>query len=308
MERLDSPWLAAAWPGMGHVGYGAAGYLATKLGMQPLADVSPGEHFDPGRVLAQGGILVPPSIPRTAFAGWRNPGVGRDLTVLLGEQQPTVGLGAFGREVLAAARELGVERVYTFAAMATPVRPEAPPRVFAAATEPAILEELRETGAEPLLQGEISGMNGVFLSVAARAGIAGACLLGEFPYFASAIPNPKASAAVLRTFAGVSGVEVDLADLERQGEEVARQLGEHLRKLEEVARGQAEAGPGELGEDEYPPPEGELAPEDAARIEALFQEAGSDRSKAIRLKAELDSLGVFDRFEDRFLDLFRQAE
>jgi hypothetical protein len=301
---------------MGHVAYGAAGYLAAKLDMQPLAEVPPGAHFDPGEVQARSGIIVPSIPPRTVFSGWHDPGSGRDLAVLLGDRQPTAGLGSFGNEVLAVARELGVERVFTFAAIATPVRPEAPARVFAAATEPSLLEELTEAGAEPLLEGEISGMNGVFPSIAARAGIPGACLLGEFPYFASAIPNPKASAAVLRTFARVSGVEIDLEELEEKGAEVAEQLARHLRKLEGAASGAAESGqldfelpggePSDEGE-EQDEDEG-LAPADAARIESLFQEAGSDRSKAIRLKAELDRLGVFDRFEDRFLDLFKQGE
>jgi hypothetical protein len=44
------------------------------------------------------------------------------------------------------------------------------------------------------------------------------------------------------------------------------------------------------------------------RIEELFTQAATDRSKAYELKQELDRLGVFKDYEDRFLDLFKQAD
>jgi len=49
-----------------------------------------------------------------------------------------------------------------------------------------------------------------------------------------------------------------------------------------------------------------LTPEDHARLDKLFDEAGGDRKKAFELKQELDRLKVFKEFEDRFLDLFKK--
>jgi hypothetical protein len=43
------------------------------------------------------------------------------------------------------------------------------------------------------------------------------------------------------------------------------------------------------------------------RIEQLFAATREDRSKALELKAELDRFELFKQFEDRFLDLFKQA-
>ena len=40
-------------------------------------------------------------------------------------------------------------------------------------------------------------------------------------------------------------------------------------------------------------------------IEQLFGECQTDRSHAYQLKNELDRLGVFAKYENRFLDLFR---
>jgi hypothetical protein len=47
---------------------------------------------------------------------------------------------------------------------------------------------------------------------------------------------------------------------------------------------------------------------DKRRIEQLFDDSARDRSKAFELKQELDRLGVFKDYEDRFLDLFKKAE
>ncbi|MHB8900817.1 MAG: hypothetical protein ACYC6Y_18870 [Thermoguttaceae bacterium] len=55
-------------------------------------------------------------------------------------------------------------------------------------------------------------------------------------------------------------------------------------------------------------PEDPIAKENQRRIETLFHQARQDRSKAYELKRELDHLGVFKDYEDRFLDLFKKPE
>ena len=47
---------------------------------------------------------------------------------------------------------------------------------------------------------------------------------------------------------------------------------------------------------------------DRQSIERLFDQSATDRSKAFELKQELDRLGVFKEYEDRFLDLFKTSE
>jgi hypothetical protein len=51
-----------------------------------------------------------------------------------------------------------------------------------------------------------------------------------------------------------------------------------------------------------------LSTEDEQRIEELFDQAESDRSKAFELKQVLDQLHVFKDYEDRFLDLFKPTD
>ncbi len=321
MVELRTPWLVAAWPGMGAVAQLAASYLAQNLNARLATELAVGEHFGPSGVQVRQGVLQPIRRPRTLLLEARPATAPRDLAILMAEGQPTVGERRYCEQLLVKARELGVERVFTFAALATASPPQAPSRVFAAATDATLLAALCGLGAEALTEGEIGGMNGYFLAVAAELGLPGACLLGEIPFFASNVPNPKASAAVLRLFARHSGATLDLTALERQGQEVERQLlalqsqveeslrhaHEHDQEHEHEAATPAEAQAQARSQWPRLEREGTLGVHDRELIESLFREAVQDRSKALTLKAELDRLGVFARYEDRFLDLFKRA-
>jgi hypothetical protein len=59
-------------------------------------------------------------------------------------------------------------------------------------------------------------------------------------------------------------------------------------------------------EERAAPEEERLGPADRQRVEALFAQAEKDRAKAFELKRELDRLGAFKDYEDRFLDLFKK--
>jgi uncharacterized protein len=321
VDKLRDPWLVAAWPGMGLVGHLAAAYLARSLSAQVTGEIPPGEHFDLPKVDVKNGILVPRQPPRTLLSVWRGGDHPHDILILQSERQPESGARRFCDEVVALAKEHGVLRTFTFAAMAMPTSPDAPSRVFAAATDVALANELRGLGVEFLADGEIGGMNGLLLAAAAEHGLSGACLLGEFPFFASAVPNPKASASILRVFSRISGVPIDVSELDHQAVEVQKQLMVLVRQLEEVARAQSaaqgrsvrkqvEAEPEREVSEDWPAPSGDggLSPEDQERIEGMFVAAAQDRSKAIHLKAELDRLDVFKKYENRFLDLFKRAE
>ena len=104
-------------------------------------------------------------------------------------------------------------------------------------------------------------------------------------------------------------VPLDLDRLDDQAAEVEAILGDHMKPLEQAAEAASGSTPGMEGEvpADWPQKE-ELDADTKARIEALFKEVEEDRSKALELKAELDRHGIFDKYEDRFLDLFRQAE
>jgi proteasome assembly chaperone (PAC2) family protein len=303
--QLNHPWLVAVWPGMGHVALNAGIYLLAKLGMSVIAEYESLELFDVDHVEVKGGILQAGRRPRNRFFVWTDPNQKHDLVVFLGEAQPPIGKYLLCRKLVEYARDLGVKRVFTFAAMATQMHPEHRSRIFGVATDRATLEELKRLELEILEDGQIGGLNGVLLGVAAETGLHGACFLGEMPHVFSQLPFPKASLAILEAFTTMSGIDLDFTELAGQAKLMEEQLGKLLAQVEE------RFGPQQRVEEEGSSTEStaeeeRLCAADKQRIEQLFGEALKDRSKAFELKQELDRLGVFKEHEDRFLDLFRK--
>jgi proteasome assembly chaperone (PAC2) family protein len=200
---------------------------------------------------------------------------------------------------------LGVERVFTFAAMPTQMHPEHRARVFGAATDAESLEELKRLELEILQDGHIGGLNGVLLGAAAESGLRGACLLGEMPHIFSQLPFPKASLAILEVFTTITGIELDFSELAEQSQIMEQQLGELLSRVEKAYGPQFASE--EEGYSPEPTEEERLGDAEQERLEKLFEQAQKDRSKAFELKQELDRLGVFKEYEDRFLDLFKKT-
>ena len=308
--NLNAPWLVAVWPGMGNVAISAGYYLMAKLGMHQLAEFSARELFETDHVDVQNGLIRSARLPRSRFFAWRDPNKQHDIVVFIGEAQPPVGKNAFCRKLIQYAQDIGVERVFTFAAMATQMHPEHEARVFAAATDVGPLKELRSLELEIFKEGQIGGLNGVLLGVAAEAGLQGACLLGEIPHIFAQLPFPKASLAVLDAFATMAHLQIDLTELAEQAKVAEQRLGEMLAHVEKTIREHQSANdeaaeqPSEVEAEK----ESKLKPDDEARIETLFAKAKKDRSRSYELKQLLDQLHVFHDYEDRFLDLFKEPK
>ena len=307
---LTKPWLVAAWPGMGNVGLNALVYLLAKLDMRMFSELESGDFFDIDDVEVQGGLIQIPQRPRNRLFLWKDPAGRHDLLLLLGEAQPPVGKYAFCRQVISQAKEYGVERVITFAAMATSIHPRQPSRAFGAATSKEGLRDLRRLEAEPLEEGHVGGLNGVLVGAALEAGIEGMFLLGELPQVLLRLVYPKASRAILEVFTRMAGLELDFRELDSQVDELDRRLQIVMDETEspeefEEFEGKEDGG----GTASFPPPTKErLSAKDRAEIDDLFQKATLDRTRAFELKQLLDRLGAFAIYEDRFLDLFRSHE
>lgn len=296
---------------MGAVGISAAYYLMAKLGMHLLAEFPAQEFFEVENVEVKNGLIRTGKLPRSRLFLWKNPHGEHDLIVFIGEAQPPTKGSAFCTGLVERAKELGVERVFTFAAMGTRMSPGDESRVFGAAIDRETLAEFEQLDVDVMLEGAISGLNGVLLGVAADHGMKGGCLLGEMPHVFPQFPFPKASLGVLQAFSAMAGCSMDLDELEEQGKQIERRLQEILERLERSAEASSESSPlipeADEDEDEDESEEEErLAPGDQQKVSELFEQARRDRSRAYELKRELDRLGVFNEYEDQFLDLFRE--
>ncbi|MEM7166666.1 MAG: PAC2 family protein [Planctomycetota bacterium] len=324
MIHLDRPWLVATWPGIGSVSVKAGRFLQQYLGATYLEEVPAEPFFEIDKIEVERGLAVSGGLPRNSFYGWKNPAGGPDLLLFIAEAQPSHHGFEYCRHMLDAASNFDVSRVYTFAAFGTQQHLAREPRVFAVANQRSLVDELAETAPVDILDGgQITGLNGVLLAAAVERSLPGIGLLGEMPVFASGIPNPKASLRVLEAFSSISGIELDLAPLRREAEAAQRGLFELLDKMTQAVQAAqqlrmdpeaAEFPPSELTEvSELPEVEDDdtvagdagLSAGQRNRIERLFARVGDDRDRAVELKGELDRLGVYEQYEDRFLDLFR---
>ncbi len=316
-EALVDPYLVSIWPGMGKVALAAGSHLVETLGAERILDLPVEDFFEVEKVEIQRGVARRGWIPKCTLYGWKNPGSGKDLLISIAEAQPNRRGFELCRHVLSLCRQYGVRRSITFAAMATQIHPSSDPRVLGVTNEYTLFDELTVEGVEILRDGQISGLNGVMLAAAADLGIEAICLLGEIPFYSVSVPNPKASIAVLEVFSRMVGVSVELDSLAVQARSLEKRLVDLLDRMnvgglssgndpdpildetavEELALSDfLFEGDGDLDD---------MTPEDSLRIESMFREARKDRAKAADLKDELDRLGAFRDYEDRFLDLFK---
>lgn len=298
--NLVSPWLVAAWPGVGVVGLSALTYLARRLRARPVGELGVPRSFAARGAMATEGLLEPSRRPRATLFAWEGRASGaRDLVLLLGESAPIDQGWGFAQATIAMTEDLGIERVVTLGGLPAPIDPRAESRVHVAATDPASLARALEAGAEGLDGHPIEGLTGLLVGAAKERGIPGLCLLGELPGFARTFPNPKASAAVLRTLVRLAGLSLDLQDVEAEAARVEEVLAELFDDWSD------EPDDGTLRRAQWLEARRRIQElRSTQRIEELFAAAREDRARALELKAELDRLGLFGAYEDRFLDLF----
>ncbi len=159
-----------------------------------------------------------------------------------------------------------------------------------------------------LTEGQISGMNGLFLGIAKEEGLKGFCLLGGIPLYTIQIENPKASIAVLEALAKILNIQIDCTKLRDQAHAMEGEINKLLDYLKLGA-----PGPGPIGEEEIEKIKKSLSQltklplSVKEKIDKLFEETKGDISKANDLKIELDKWNVYKEYEDKFLDLFKKT-
>ncbi len=322
--KLRSPQLVVAWPGMGEVAFNAASYLIDTLKAQEFAEIASEDFFYPVACNIQNGILNTPELPSGKFYYWKNPAALKgsavsktaglkpfksDLVFFISNAQPDLANAErYCQAIISLAKTLKIKSIVGFAAMPQPIDHTQTPNVWFASTSKALNLHLARFNMNPMLDGQISGMNGLFLGLAKKSGLEGFCLLGEIPLYAIQIDNPKAACAVLDALARVLNLKIDFSKLLVQ----AHNMEEEINKLLDFLKITPPVGP--IGEDDIEKIKKSLSQltklpiSIKEKIEQLFVQAKSDLTKAGLLKQELDKWNVYKEYEDRFLDLFRKTK
>jgi hypothetical protein len=308
--RLKEPYLIVAWPGMGEVAYKSANYLIEKLKTEELAEIQGEEFFYLTASIIQHGILTAPKLPFNKFYYWKNKNGKNDLIIFISNAQPDLAKAeAYTRKIIYLAKIFKVKMVVSFAAMPQPIEHTQQPNVWLASTSLEINNALKKYNLNLMPEGQISGMNGLFLGMAKKEGLDGFCLLGEIPLYTIQVENPKASHAALEKLGRILNIQLDFTSLIEQ----AQLMDEEINKLLDYLKvGSQAAGP--IGEEEIEKIKKSLSQltklplSVKEKVEKLFEQAKQDISKANELKAELDKWNVYKEYEDRFLDLFKKTK
>ncbi len=296
----NEPTMFAAWPGMGNVGIIAMDYLRTKLEAKIFAEIDMASFFIPDSIIVKDGIAQLPEIPGAVFYYRADP------SVIIFESNAQVG-GKDGitiiKTILNIAEQYHVKRIFTAAAFARPMSHKAPSRVLSAVNNQQAFVDLVNYEVNPMPDGYIAGQNGLLLGVAATRNIDACCLLGTIPSFASNLSYPKASLEIVKTFEGIIDYELDHADLQESIEIVEKQLVAIEDRIKEYF-------PTVMEKDEDAPDveEEEVPHYIMEKIERLFDEVKRDKTKAGKLKEELDRWKLYELYEHRFLSLFKDED
>ena len=236
--ELRRPVLIAAFRGWNDGGQGAtlgAGYLARQWGAEAFAEIDPENFYDfqavRPNVSLEEGLTRKLEWPSNTFLHAPIPDLDRDAVVMLGVE-PNLRWKTYSQLVLDLAQELGVEMVVTLGSLLADVPHTRPAPVSAAASDPALVEEL---GVEPSRYEGPTGILGVLLDSCRRAGIPSVSLWAAVPHYVSLAPSPRAALALCRRLGELVRTDIDLAELEQAAEEYNEQVTEAVASDAETA-------------------------------------------------------------------------
>src|SRR5947208_4335561 len=235
---LRRPVLIAAFKGWNDGGQGATlggGFLAKQWDAEPFAEIDSESFYDfqavRPNVSLEDGLTRKIEWPTNTFLHAPIPGLDRDAVILLGVE-PNLRWRTYTRLVLELVQELEVELVVTLGSLLADVPHTRPAPVSAAASDPALVEEL---GVEPSRYEGPTGILGVLLDACRQAGIPSVSLWAAVPHYVSLAPSPRAALALCRRLGELVRTDIDLAELEQAAEEYNEQVTEAVASDAETA-------------------------------------------------------------------------
>jgi proteasome assembly chaperone (PAC2) family protein len=244
---LDDPVLVAAFEGWNDAGEAATGvveHLEESWQAVPLGKIDPEEYYDfqvnrPHVSVDETGVRSL-DWPTTRVSLARPAGVGRDVVLVRGIE-PNMRWRGFCAELLAAVRDLGVERIVTLGALLADVPHTRPVPVTVSTSDEKLAKSL---GLEPSRYQGPTGIVGVLQDAARRDGLVATTLWAAVPHYVAQSPCPKATLVLLRRIEDLLNLPVPLGDLPDEArawqhgvEELATEdpeIADYVRRLEQA--------------------------------------------------------------------------
>jgi proteasome assembly chaperone (PAC2) family protein len=237
VPQLRSPVLVCSFRGWNDAAGSASRALATvveALDAELVAQVDPEEFFDfqatrPTITLTEGQIRNI-EWPQNYIYAARVPTADRDL-VLLDGTEPNLRWRTFSEAIATAADALGAEMVITMGALIAEVSHTLPVPITGLASSEDLVEELDLERSD--YEGP-TGVVGVVHDCCRRLGMSSASLWAAVPHYVAAVPNPKAALALVRRLEGLTGIAVEVSELEDEAASYEEQIGRAVAANPEI--------------------------------------------------------------------------
>jgi predicted ATP-grasp superfamily ATP-dependent carboligase len=222
------------WTDAGGAATSAAGYLAKQWKARRFASVDAEEFYDftvqrPQVRLGERSRFL--TWPENRFLPSTIPG-GGDVVIMVGIE-PHLRWRSFCACVTTLATTLDVEMVVVLGAMLGDVAHTRPTPVSGSTMDPGLAERFGLI--RPRYQGP-TGIGGVLTDACGKVGLPVASFMAQVPHYASNVPSPKATLAIVRRVSELLKSQVDTASLERSAATYEREVSEVVEADDDIAR------------------------------------------------------------------------
>jgi proteasome assembly chaperone (PAC2) family protein len=231
------------WNDAGDAATSAIEHLEEEWSAIAVAAIDPDEYYDfqvnRPHVQLVDGVTRQVTWPTTRVLICSPPGAERDVVLVRG-LEPNMRWRGFSDELVAIARQLGVEMVVTLGALLADSPHTRPVPVSGTTSDP---ETAASLGLEASRYEGPTGIVGVFQDACWSAGMRAVSFWAAVPHYVAQPPCPKATVALLRRIEDLLDIPVPLGDLpersrawERQVDELAAEdsdVAEYIASLEE---------------------------------------------------------------------------
>jgi len=213
IPKLHSPSVICGFPGTGLVGKIAVDYLIHELKAIQLADILC-TSLPPSVVISPEGIV---DLNRNSIYYSQNDDHKKDFVFVTGNSQPVSPESEYllAEEILRIIKRIGAHKIVTLGANITGSFSR-DPRVYCTATHKEALESLTIKDVVKLVDGTVTGMNGVILGIAKLLDMQGVCLLGETSGY---VIDALASKSVLYALMQITDLKVDMQNIENKAKD-----------------------------------------------------------------------------------------
>jgi proteasome assembly chaperone (PAC2) family protein len=219
------------WVDAGSGGTGGVRHLISNLKARKLAEIDPEEFysFTDTRPLVSivGAGERAVHWPRGEFYGAMLEHT-TDL-VLFVAPEPNLKWRTFASVMLDAMQRFGVQSIYCIGSIFGAVPHRGDVRMTGWANEDPLRQSLSKHNVIFTNYEGPTGFVTVLLAEAEKRGLPAVAVYGFAPNYIQGVPNPRVSHALLRTFSGITGVPLELGELDRAGRALARQVDRLLQ-------------------------------------------------------------------------------